>query len=339
MHLQSIIDEVNFRSKTHPIGKLQQLRKDLKTLRRLPSPNIFPKSTTFERWAFHFGGRPELQFNIGIERRDGADELRHGVAFSFKTSRSLPDVTVLIPKVKLFNDFMQLYSENFSDMRMWYYCGRGHDRKRSLDYMPTSIPHELVTEKDPFVFLGKRKPAGQIDCETILNDFDRLLPLYTYIESAGRSEPITAAEIEPFEFRSGRYHKLSSTVASLAQKELDINLRHNRLQRALRHRLQKKYGAENVKWECPSGNGTSIDLVVHQKTEFWFYEIKTAISPRACIREAVGQLLEYSFWPGSQEAARLIVVGESPLDEKARAYLQTLVTRLSLAIDYEQISA
>jgi hypothetical protein len=57
-------------------------------------------------------------------------------------------------------------------------------------------------------------------------------------------------------------------------------------------------------------------VVVRHEREFLFYEIKTAHSPRACLRQALGQLLEYSFWPGSQEAARLIVVGETPLDKE-----------------------
>jgi hypothetical protein len=43
--------------------------------------------------------------------------------------------------------------------------------------------------------------------------------------------------------------------------------------------------------------GTVIDVVVKMKNEYWFYEIKTALTPRACLREATGQLLEYGFGP------------------------------------------
>lgn len=330
--LRSIISEVNLRAKTHPIGMLQEIRKDLKGLKHLPTQNIFTSMTTFDEWAFHHGGRKEIQFNVGIEHLDGIDELRYGVAFSLETSQALPSIDVLIPKVKLFNDFMQLYSEKYADMRMWHYTRVG----RSSDYMPTSIPHELVTN-DVFIFLGKRQPLVRLDYELLLNDLDRLLPLYKYIESDGNLQPISAVTTDSFEFRPGCTAKTSSAVVTQAQKELDINLRHNALQEALHRRLTKEYGAENVGTELQSGAGTSVDVVVRQKGEFWFYEIKTARSPRACLRQALGQLLEYAFWPGSQEATRLIVVGETALDEEGAEYLRTLRERFSLPVKYEQI--
>lgn len=71
------------------------------------------------------------------------------------------------------------------------------------------------------------------------------------------------------------------------------------------------------------------------KNEYWFYEIKTALTPRACLREAIGQLLEYGFWPGGQEPARFIVVGESPIDDNGQEYLRRLRKRFSLPIEYE----
>jgi hypothetical protein len=40
-----------------------------------------------------------------------------------------------------------------------------------------------------------------------------------------------------------------------------------------------------------------MDVVVRLGIRYWFYEIKTALSARACIREALAQLLEYSYWP------------------------------------------
>ncbi|MDX6528569.1 MAG: hypothetical protein QOH41_859 [Blastocatellia bacterium] len=79
-------------------------------------------------------------------------------------------------------------------------------------------------------------------------------------------------------------------------------------------------------------------MVVRSKDKFVFYEIKTMNSPRACIREALGQLLEYSFWPGSQEAVRLVVVGERSLDEEGAEYIETLRRRFCLPVEYEQVA-
>jgi hypothetical protein len=331
-NLTPIISEVNSRAETHPIGKLQEIRKELKGLKHLPTPRIFTSLTTFDEWAFHHGGRKEIQFNIGFEHPDDIDELRFGVAFSLETSRSLPSIEILIPKVKLFNDFMQLYSEKYADMRMWHYTRMG----RSSDYRPTSIPPELVTD-GVFIFLGRRQPLSQLDYEQILNELDRLLPVYKYVESEGKLQLISSVTVDKFKFRPGCTTKTTSTVATQAQKELDINLRHNALQEALHRRLAEKYGPENVGTELQSGAGTSVDVVVRQNDAYWFYEIKTSYSPRACIRQALGQLLEYGFWPGSQNASRLIVVGETALDEEGTTYLHTLKERFSLPIEYEQL--
>lgn len=333
MDLHSIASEINLRAMSHPIGKLQEIRKELKGLKRLTTQKIFSSLTTKKEWAFHHGGRKEIQFNIGIEHPSGVDELRYGIAFSLETSRSLTSIEILIPKVILFNEFMQLYSEKFSDLLMWHFTRAG----RSVDYFPTAIPNELVAE-GAFIFLGDRQPTSQLDYELILDVFDRLLPLYKYVESNGTQPPITTTTITSFDFQPRIIDKAESAVMSTIQRELDINLRHNILQKALAKRLAETYGKDNVSTELPSGVGTLIDVVVKQNTEYWFYEIKTGHSSRACLRQAIGQLLEYTFWPGAQEATRLIVVGESPLDDEGSEYLRTLRERFSLPIEYEQIA-
>ena len=329
--IRKITKELNSRARKHAVGALQEVRVTLKHLDHRPGQDIFTFKTTDDKWAFHHGGRSELQFNVGVERISRTVELRHGVAFSFETSRTLPSIDVLVPKVRLFNEFMRLYSELYEDMRMWHY-----QEKRSTDYMPSPIPPELV-RKGVFIFLGKRQPIGHMDYELILDDFDRLLPLYKYVESGGESQPVSMPSEARFAFRPGCSIKASSTKVAQAQKQLDVNLRHNELQGALYRRLRSLYGAENVGTELPSGVGTSVDVVVRRTDGYWFYEIKTGVSPRACLREAVGQLLEYAFWPGAQEATRLIVVGETAMDKDAEEYLRRLKERFVLPIEYEQV--
>jgi hypothetical protein len=179
-----IVVEVNVRAKHHPIGQLQGIRRRLKGLSRPSAQDIFTKATTFDEYAYHWGGRKELQFNIGIEHLglehlgDG-DALRSGVAFSFQPNRSVPDISVLYPKVKRFNEFLELYPDLYADMSMWHWTRKAG---RSIAHVPQAIPPELMTE-GVFVFLGNRQPFPEIDCEAILNDFDRLLPLYKYVET------------------------------------------------------------------------------------------------------------------------------------------------------------
>lgn len=146
------------------------------------------------------------------------------------------------------------------------------------------------------------------------------------------------SSLAPFEFHPRAWSdRASSAVIMPVQRQLDVALRHNEMQKALYHRLVLQYGG-NVTFENPSGVGTRVDLVVQRENGYWFYEIKTAQSPRACLREAIGQLLEYAFWPGAPTVTRLIVVGETPIEENGREYLRRLKERFSLPLEYENIS-
>jgi len=333
LDLQAIAAELNSRAAKHPIGDLQEIRLDLKRFSRRPGHHIFSAQTIKPDFAFHHGGRSELQFNIGIEETSETREFRHGVAFSFETSRTLPTIEELIPKVARFNDFLKLNGELFGDMRMWH----SEKQIRSESELPSPIPWERVKE-GVFVFLGHRQPFGEVDFEAVLEDFDRLLPLYKYVESDGTPQPISAGSVTPFTFHHGCSAKASSAVATPAERELDLTLRHNDLQLALHKKLAAEYGAENVGAEISSGVGTRIDLVVRNGGEYWFYEIKTELTPRACLRLALGQLLEYAYWPGAKGATRLVAVGEAPIDKEGLEYLHFLRKRFSLPINYEQFS-
>lgn len=330
--LHTIAAELNSRSVDYAIGGLQELRKTIKNLSRRPRRNLFSEQTIHDDWAFHHGGRSELQFNIGKDG-SGGTMLRHGIAFSFETSQTLPTIDPLKPKVRLFNDFMQLYPDEYADMRMWHF----HGPTRSDEYMPSAIPSERVKE-GVFVFLGKRFPVDELDYDRILSDFDKLLPLYRYVESNGSLHPASVIDDLPFSFAPGCTIKPGQTTAHLAQDPIDVTLRHNLMQEALYNRLVSKYGADNVGTELSNGVGTRVDVVVRHSDSFWFYEIKTAHSPRACVREAIGQLLEYSYWPKAQEATKLIVVGETPLDSEGEAYLSLLRSKFAIPIEYEHIA-
>jgi hypothetical protein len=107
MDLESIIREVEIVAQKDEIGRLQFLRKDMKGMTRLPLSSIFAAQTTFNpSYAYHHGGRKELQFNIGFDR---GGMFRHGVAFSFEPSQTLPrPEEQLLPSVRRFNEYLEL---------------------------------------------------------------------------------------------------------------------------------------------------------------------------------------------------------------------------------------
>lgn len=129
LNIDAIARELNARARTHAIGELQSIRARLKGLRR-HGTNIFTSQTIKTGWAFHSGARRnyELQFNNGIENAFGETELRHGVAFSFESSRTVPSDGSLerfLPKVRHFNDYMRSCDAvSLAEMRMWECASR-----------------------------------------------------------------------------------------------------------------------------------------------------------------------------------------------------------------------
>jgi hypothetical protein len=319
----------------YQMNDLQRMRARRRGLGRT-ARSIFGSRVQADDWAFHRGGRDELQFNVGLDvMADNAPAFRAGVAFSFEPSRSLPDPDVLLPKVARFNAWMRDHPEAFRDLSMWHYQGG----LRSEDYAPGPIPAERV-RRDTFVFLGHRQPVAAIDAHAALRAMDALLPLYEWAEAEGSSAaPLEETGPASNEIRmdggrtinGGRWIK-----ASLKARTLDIFLRHAELQRRLREALAAE-GAGRIATEVPMGR-CLIDLVVETPAGLIFYEVKTGGTVRACLREAIGQLLEYALWPGGVRPVGLVVVGEAGLDARAAQYIQTLNQTFPLPLSYRQVS-
>ena len=86
------------------------------------------------------------------------------------------------------------------------------------------------------------------------------------------------------------------------------------MQQSLYRSLVAVHGAGKVSCEAETSSGRPADIIVALLEGYELFEIKTALAPRDCVREAVGQLLEYAYWPGSPDFTGLCIVGPSPLD-------------------------
>jgi hypothetical protein len=333
--LYQIAEYLNEGSRDHPIGQLQAIRG-----RRAGNPLFMVNSKAVQaRWAYHWGGRTELQFNIGLDENK---DFRHGVAFSFGESREYPSdklMAILRPQVQRFNAFMRAHPRAYRDMELWIWDDA--IKKIVHDGKPGPIPLGLLGP-EVFAFLGKTQSVRSVDYDRVLKDFDSLLPLYQYVRSKGKIRPVSMPIDKRLLFRGGRprpkrYSRLLSSSRKQLEEIICIERRHQLLQDQLCAQLRRVYGPESVDWECPTAEGGRIDVVVQRKSNYWFYEIKVAESARACIREAIGQLLEYAFWQDRDAVPRLIVVGEHPLDDSAKAYLTRLKKVFGLPIEYQEL--
>ncbi|CRM37212.1 hypothetical protein [Pseudomonas sp. 24 E 1] len=151
---------------------------------------------------------------------------------------------------------------------------------------------------------------------------------------------IVASDTEisrPFVFTPGHNSRPVGAVDVKApMNKVSARRLHNLIQNKLYEFLKSKHGEKNVGTEVNTGDGTSIDVVLEEDSEYWFYEIKTASSVKASIRQALPQLLEYSYWPNENKAVRLIVVSHLPAGQIPEQYLDMLRNTFGIPIYYEQ---
>ena len=328
--IEELALEISQRAKGRTIGEMQKRRAMRKGLIR--PPDLFDRRTVWEHYAFHVGGRKELQFNIGYEPGKGGEKLfRHGLSFSLEPSRTVPDVSIFGERIQRFNTYIEDHSKELRDFSMWYRA----DGTRTPNYSPEPIPHSLV-RPGVFIVIGATCRATAIDLEYVLDDFDRLVPLYEFVEGNNGASNMDNRPKREFEWTPGNNARVSQARLQQEERNVERVLRHNELQAALFAHLCDIYGVNQVSGEQNCGIGKFIDVAVCDEDEYYYYEIKTGYSSGSCVREAFGQLMEYSFWPGVQAASKLIVVGECPLDSETQDYLDLLQRKFSLPLAYLQ---
>lgn len=185
MNIQQLAEKLNSLaiSEDFEIAKLPELRKKHLGKKQLPN-KIFTAHTIFgakDNYAFHHGGRAEIQFNFGTDYLDGKEFTRYAICFSLKPSHSLPNpVDDLEPFRKKFNECIDKYPELFDGLLMWYY----QNNNRNGNYSPRKIPDKWF-KINTFIAIGNiiEKPIdllNEADLLQILAGFDKFFPIYKF---------------------------------------------------------------------------------------------------------------------------------------------------------------
>ena len=222
MEIKEITSKIDELASNFRIGGLQQIRKELKNLKIKAGSTIFNYKTIFDNWAFHYGGRKELQFNIGYE-----DEgLRYGIAFSLEPSQALPNIEDLYPKILRLNSLIINQPELFFDYKMWFW----QDSNRS-DINNVFEINEQLTKSGTFIFIGKIMDYDKIDIIEILKTFDELLNIYIEVENENINiQPQNQKTINGFAFSNGKPNLPQNTRYTRTQQQINVNARHSFLQ-------------------------------------------------------------------------------------------------------------
>lgn len=139
-----------------------------------------------------------------------------------------------------------------------------------------------------------------------------------------------------FEFKAGHVERDVDPVTRSASPKSTANRLHNDIQNRLYAFLKAQLGSRSVGTELDTGSGTAVDVVTRHRGKTIFYEIKTAPSVRACIRQALPQLLEYAFWPEDYRADELIIVSHLAPTAAANRYVRHLRQKFNLPLSYRQ---
>lgn len=111
---------------------------------------------------------------------------------------------------------------------------------------------------------------------------------------------------------------------------------HNDLMKKLYTKLVKEVGKNNIGTEIIIGN-KRIDLVVKNNNSYDIYEIKSNPNVRICIRQAIGQILDYAYFECLNKIEKMTIIGPSPITEEANDYLMKIRELHSINIYYDTV--
>jgi len=183
-------------------------------------------------------------------------------------------------------------------------------------------PEELRLLEEPLEF-KRGDPAVKADYYNLKN----------YV-----SEPLGLHPFTKFSFTSGHNKAVRGRTASYSEHTRDLNDLHAVIQDKLYTALSNRYGKQNVGTEHNTGAFSRVDVVVKDGDNFIFYEIKTSLTLMSCIRDAIGQLLEYRYQVGKVKVPKLIIVSQHPPDNETESYLKSLRDDHDIPVFYEQCS-
>jgi hypothetical protein len=140
-------------------------------------------------------------------------------------------------------------------------------------------------------------------------------------------------ENKPKTRRATEIQIVKNQVRNTASRSYFVEQRHKKLQLALKEKLIKEYGEDSV----ILFEENNVDVKLFQPNQIIFYEVKTAAYATNCIREALGQLLHYSFSDKDLREKKLLVVGQYPPNLGDREYIAFIKKTLNIDFDYENV--
>lgn len=220
----------------------------------------------------------------------------------------------------------------------------------------TIIAYAVVVERNGSVYSYDRLGLGhQIHVEFLDVDFKKQLSL-TYAQTLHHLTPSkdgdkfnqvfgwyanipitnngtviedTEMDIDDLYNESGYNDKSEASFVRSSSANVTVNLVHNRIQNRFIQYLNNLPYPGKI-----GGEKNRMDAFRESLDEVCIYEIKPYESASACIREGIGQLLDYAHSYKTKKVKQIAIVGINPPDEKGIAFIKSLRSYLKIQFTY-----
>lgn len=123
--------------------------------------------------------------------------------------------------------------------------------------------------------------------------------------------------------------KLENSFERNASAGVKVNLIHNRIQNRFMKYLEKTYPNDKRK-----GEKKRIDAMRESNKEIFIYEIKPFESVYSCIREGIGQLIDYAHQVNSKKEIRIIIVGPNEPEQIDKDFINAVRSIVQIHFSY-----
>ena len=104
---------------------------------------------------------------------------------------------------------------------------------------------------------------------------------------------------------------------------------HNEIQNKFIFYLKQAYPQDII-----NGEKTWIDAQRETSSDVFIYEIKPSISVYACIREGIGQLLDYHHQHPTKKPKKILIVGQSEPEDRDLSFIENIKSNLQIPFTY-----
>lgn len=225
------------------------------------------------------------------------------------------------------------------------YKKRGWLEERLKQLNEFGIHHfnfEIIPENEIFNVRFKAHTSNYIRYEPykLINNFEKEVGSRHYVLLDKKASVIDNVLSGSFQFIEGHNPetKKGRVTGKYSSQSYTKILLHEEMKENIYKEFKKQFEGTRIQigTENPTGYGTSVDFVINDPTYgLTFYEIKTGGTALSCIREGLGQIVEYCYYPANRNASRLVIVSPHPVDANIKLYMRHLRTVLGIEIYYQ----